>query len=362
MWSSLHGTESARTLAELAELLNAELHGDGSIQIYGVSGIREAQPGHITFLANRKYLSELPKTRASAVIIGKDIDPERIPAHLAALRVENPYLSFVDALELFSFRKRRVQIGIAETAVIGHNVQIGENVSIQAHAVIGDNVVIGDRTVIGPLVYIGDDTRIGSDCLIYPNVTIREEVTIGDRVIIHSGAVIGSDGFGFAKVSNGHRKIPQIGTVIIGDDVEIGANTCVDRATMTNGATIIGRGTKIDNLVQVAHNVQIGENALIVALVGIAGSTIIEDNVTLAGQVGTAGHLRIGRNSVILAKSGVTKDVPPDSYYSGFPAIDHKEDLRQQALQRRLPELYEQVRELRRKLAELEEAIQRAEE
>lgn len=346
-----------KKLSEIAELINATLEGDGETEIVGVSGIREAKPGEITFVANAKYASEISRTRASAIILGYDIDPAKIVTSAAILRVATPYLAFVQVLELFAFRKRRTQIGVDATAILGHNVQIGENVSIQAYTVIGDNVAIGDGTTIGPFVYIGDDTHVGSDCLIYPHVTIREEVTIGNRVIIHSGAVIGSDGFGFAKVSDRHRKIPQIGTVIIGDDVEIGANTTVDRATMTNGATIIGRGTKIDNLVQIAHNVVIGEDCLIVAQVGIAGSTVLERGVTLAGQAGTAGHLTIGANATIAAKAGVTKDIPPNVFYSGFPAIDHRKDLKCQAYVRRLPQMAEEFAELQARVAELEKKL-----
>jgi len=350
-------TPSPKKLSEIAELLDATLEGDGEIEIFGVSGIREAKEGEITFVANAKYLNEIPRTQASAIILGNDIPPQRVVTKAAILRVEAPYLAFVQVLELFAFRKRRTQIGIDPTAIIGNHTQIGENVSIQAYTVIGDNVVIGDGTTIGPFVYIGEDSRVGSDCLIYPRVTIREEVSIGNRVIIHSGAVIGSDGFGFAKVSDRHRKIPQIGTVIIEDDVEIGANTTIDRATMTNGATIVGRGTKIDNLVQVAHNVVIGEDCLIVALVGLGGSTILERGVTLAGQAGTAGHLTIGANTTIAAKAGVTKDVPPNSFYSGFPAEDHQRDLRNQAYIRRIPHLVEEIAALRARLAELEKKL-----
>jgi UDP-3-O-[3-hydroxymyristoyl] glucosamine N-acyltransferase len=343
-----------KTLAEIAELLQATLSGDPSIEIRGVSGIREAQPHDITFVANLKYVSELERTRASAAIIGRDIDDERLAPGVATLRVENPYLAFVTVLELFAFRKRKTQIGVDPTAIVGHNVRLGENVSVQAYVVIGDNVEIGDRTVIAPFVYIGDDTRIGDDCLVYPHVTVREEVTIGHRVILHSGAVIGSDGFGFAKVSDTHRKIPQIGTVIVEDDVEIGANTTVDRATMTNGATIIGRGTKVDNLAQIAHNVIIGEHCLIVAQVGIAGSAELQRNVTLAGQAGVAGHLTIGENAVIAAKAGVTKDVPANAFYSGFPAEDHARDLEQQAFIRRLPQMHQQLEALRRRVEAVE--------
>ena len=275
-----------KTLREISEFIDGDLRGDGDLEITGVSGIKEARPNEITFVANAKYRGEMKHTKASAIIIGPDIQCNG----KASIRVADPYLSFVKVLELFSWRKKRsAEFGVHETAFIGENVRLGERVSVQANAYIGDNVEIGDDTIISPLVYIGQDTKIGSGTLIYPHVTIREEIKIGDRVIIHCGAVIGSDGFGFATVSDRHHKIPQIGTVIIEDDVEIGANTTVDRATMTNGATVIKRGTKIDNLVQIAHNVVIGEDCRLAAQVGIAGSTVIKDRVTVAGQAGSCG-------------------------------------------------------------------------
>lgn len=340
-----------KTLQEICEFVGGELLGDGTIEIHGVSGIKEALPGEITFVANNKYRSEMARTQASAIIVGEDIEFKGKPL----IRVKNPYFAFVRVLEMFSWRKRiEPHYGIHETAIIGENVQIGERVSIQAHVVIGDNVVIGDGTIIGPLCYIGDDTHIGEETLIYPNVTIREEVTVGNRVIIHSGAVIGSDGFGFAKVSDRHHKIPQIGTVIIEDDVEIGANTTIDRATMTNGATVIKRGTKIDNLVQVAHNVVIGEDCLLAGQVGIAGSVEIGNHVTLAGQAGVAGHLHIGDNTIVAAKAGVTKDIPSNQFVSGFPAVEHTRDLRMLAALRKLPEALATIQTLQKRIAELE--------
>ena len=238
-----------RKLKDICELIGGELCGDGEIEIIGVSGIREARKHEITFVANSKYRGAMDHTEASAIIIGKDISCNGRPT----IRVEDPYFAFVKVLELFASRKRKTEYGIHRTAIIGKNVRLGERVSIQAYTVIGDNVELGDGTIISPFVYIGDGTKIGNEVLIYPNVTIREEVQIGNRVIIHCGAVIGSDGFGFATVSDRHHKIPQIGTVLIEDDVEIGANTTVDRATMTNGATVIKRGTKIDNLVPIVQ-------------------------------------------------------------------------------------------------------------
>lgn len=343
-----------KTLREICECVNGELYGDGEIEISGVAGIKEAQPHEITFLANAKYRSELAHTQASAIIIDKQMPCNGIPA----IRVENPYDAFVSVLELFAWRKQRaVEGGIHETVILGENVRIGEQVSIQAYTVIGDNVEIGDETVISPFVYIGDDAKIGSKVEIYPNVTIREEVQIGNRVIIHCGAVIGSDGFGFATVRDRYRKIPQIGTVIVEDDVEIGANTTVDRATMTNQATTIKRGTKIDNLVQIAHNVTVGEDCCIAAQVGIAGSTELKDRVTIAGHGGAAGHLTVGEDTVILAKSAVTKDTPAGSHVSGFPARPHAQELRIQASVRKVPAMLQEFAQLQKRVVELEEKL-----
>jgi UDP-3-O-[3-hydroxymyristoyl] glucosamine N-acyltransferase len=343
-----------KKLREISDLIDGELCADGEIEISGVAGIKEAREHEITFVANAKYLREMEHTQASAIIIGKDISPMHRGNGKPTIRVDNPYFAFVRVLEIFAWRKRRTEYGIHKTAIIGENVQIGEQVSIQAYTVIGDNVEIGDGTIISPFVYIGDDVEIGDEVLIYPSVTIREEVKIGDRVIIHCGVVIGSDGFGFATVSDRYHKIPQIGTVIIEDDVEIGANTTVDRATMTNGATIIKRGTKIDNLVQVAHNVIVGEDCCIAAQSGIAGSSELKDRVTMAGQSGVAGHLTIGEDSIIFAKSGATKDIPEKSCVSGFPARPHAQEMRIQASLRRLPGMLHEFSRLQRRVVELE--------
>ena len=345
-----------KTLKEISDLIGGDLCGDGQLEITGVSGIKEAQPNEITFVANAKYRSEIRNTKASAIIIGPDIRYNG----KTTIRVPDPYLSFVKVLEMFSWRKnRRTELGIHETAIIGENVHFGERVSIQAYAYIGDNAEIGDDTIISPFVYIGQDSKIGNHALVYPRVTIREEIKIGNRVIIHCGAVIGSDGFGFATVSDRHHKIPQIGTVVIEDDVEIGANTTIDRATMTNGATGIKRGTKIDNLVQIAHNVVVGEDCRLAAQVGIAGSSVLKNRVTVAGQAGVVGHMTIGEDSVIFAKSGVTKNMPAGSCVSGFPARPHAQEMRIQGAWHKLPSEFVQ---LQKRVAELEFQLRQSDE
>ena len=351
-----------KKLKEVCELIDGELCGDGEIEIRGIAGIKEAQEHEITFVANAKYRGEIEHTRASAIIIGKDISPINGCNGKPTIHTDNPYLAFVKVLEMFAWSKRKIEYGIHETAIIGENAQIGNQVSIQAFTVIGDNVEIGDGAVISPFVYIGDDVKIGNEVLVYPGVTVCVAAKIGNRVIIHSRAVIGSDGFGFATVSNRYHKIPQIGTVIIEDDVEIGANTTIDRATMANGATIIKRGTKIDNLVQVAHNVVIGEDCCIAAQSGIAGSSELKNQVTMAGQSGVAGHLTISEGNIIFAKSAVTKDTPAGSYVSGFPARPHAQQLRIQASLRKLPTMLQEISRLQQRVLELEDKLRQIDE
>ncbi len=344
-------------LKEICERLEGDLSGDGEIEITGISGIKEALPTQITFVANPKYLAALATTQAAAVIIGHGVKGNGKPT----IRVENPYWAFVKVLEMFAWNKDRdVTPGVHETAILGKNVKLGDRVAIQAFAYIADNVTIGEDTVVQPYVYIGEGTKIGAEGLLYPHVSIREDVQIGDRVIIHCGAVIGSDGFGFAPVNNRHHKIPQIGTVVIEDDVEIGANTTIDRATLAE--TRIKRGTKLDNLVQIAHNVSIGEDCCLAAQVGIAGSTILGDRVNIAGHGGAAGHLTLGDDSIVYAKSAVTKDMPPGSHLSGFPARPHKQELRIHAATRKLPEMLPEFTKLKKQVAELEAKLQKLEE
>jgi len=334
-------------LKEIGDLVQGKVVGDPAITITGVQGIREAQPGEITFLSNPRYRADLEKTAASAVIVAKGLEGLSIPMVI----VENPYYAFAQIVKLFHAQPYR-PLGVSERAVIGAGVMIGKDVSIHPLAVVGDGARIGDRVTIYSGCYIGSEAEVGSDSLIYPNVTIRERVQIGKRVIIHSGTVIGSDGFGFVTHQGRHDKILQIGTVVIEDDVEIGSNVSVDRAAL--GKTVIKRGTKIDNLVQIAHNVVIGEDCLIVAQVGISGSTEIGHHVTLAGQVGLVGHIQLGDHVIVGAKSGVSNDLKSHSVVSGIPVMNHKIWLKTQAILPHLPEFRKRIMALEERIKELE--------
>ncbi len=340
-----------KTLKEIAQFIDGSVIGDDSIEISGVCGIKEAKEGDITFVANPKYVSLMKQTRASAIITTCDVKKGPKPLILT----ENPSLAFAKLLSLVAPNEVTHFKGIHPTAIIGEKVKIGKNVAIQPYVVIEHNVEIGDNTVIFAGVFIGHHSKLGVDTIIYPHVSIRERVTMGDRVIVHCGTVIGSDGFGFATVKGLHHKIPQIGTVIIEDDVEIGANVTIDRARFDK--TLIKHGTKIDNLVQIAHNVVIGENSIVVAQTGISGSTIVGKNVTLAGQSGIIGHITIGDNAVVAAQAGVTKSVPDNTCVSGYPAKPHKKAKRINACVQKLPDLYKLVNKLEEKIATLEAAL-----
>ncbi|MCB9772481.1 MAG: UDP-3-O-(3-hydroxymyristoyl)glucosamine N-acyltransferase [Candidatus Omnitrophica bacterium] len=337
-----------KKLSDIAKIVDGKVSGNASVVITGLSGIKEAKSGDLTFLANVKYFPLLEKTAASAVIVASGVETGKIPA----LIVDNPSLAFSKIAEDFFQGQASTLKGIHSSAIIGQNVSLGKNVAIGAYAIIEDGVTLGDNTCIYGLSFIGHHTKIGADCLIYPNVTIREKINIGQRVIIHSGTVIGCDGFGFANVKGVNVKIPQIGTVDIGDDVEIGANVSIDRARFDK--TVIGEGTKIDNLVQIAHNVRIGKNCIIVSQAGISGSTILEDNVTLAGQAGLVGHITIGKNSIVAAKSGVPNSIPPDSVYWGFPAKPIDEAKKVNAAVQRLPHYVKIILDLKKRVDELE--------
>ncbi|MBN1912864.1 MAG: UDP-3-O-(3-hydroxymyristoyl)glucosamine N-acyltransferase [Candidatus Omnitrophica bacterium] len=340
-----------KKLGEIAAFVGGEVVGDAGVVIRGIAGIKEAREGDITFLANTKYFPLLEKTRASAVITSRDVSS---PGK-NIIRTDNPSLAFSKIAPLICPYKEARPKGIHPAAVLGKDVSLGKNAAIGACAVLEEGVSIGDNSVIYPGCYIGAKVRIGSDTLIYANVSIRENVVIGERVIIHSGAVIGSDGFGFVAVEGKYHKIPQVGTVEIQDEVEIGANVTIDRARFDK--TVIGRGTKIDNLVQIAHNVIIGENSIIVAQVGIAGSAAIGKGVTIAGQAGIAGHIKVGDGVTIAGKAGVTKSLPEKGVFSGYPARPHAQARRVNACMQNLPRLYEAVSSLKKKIEKLESML-----
>lgn len=337
-----------KTLKEIAKFVNGEVVGDEKVVITGVAGIEDASVGEITFLANPKYQVYLDKTNASAVITSRDIEKASKPI----IRTDNPSLAFVKAVSFIVPSEAKYPSGIHATARIGENVRLGKDVAIGPYTVIEDNVSVGDKTVIYPHCYIGTKSAIGACTLIYSNVSIREDITIGKRVVIHSGTVIGSDGFGFITVEGVHHKIPQVGTVVIEDDVEIGSNVSIDRARFDK--TIIGQGTKIDNLVHLAHNVIVGKNCFIVAQVGVSGSTEIGNNVILAGQVGVVGHIKIGDNAIVMAQSGVSKSIPEGTTVWGYPAKPVSIARRVNASVQNLGRLYNTVAELKKRIEELE--------
>lgn len=335
-------------LGALAELLGAQLSGPTDIEITGAAGIREAGEGAVTFIAESRSLKDLEQSRAAAVLV-----PQDAPATSATvLRVKNPRLAFARVLELF-YVKPETPSGISDKASIGRDVSIGRDCSIHAFVSVGDRAKIGNRVVIHPGAHIGADSVIDDDSVIHANVSIERGVSIGKRVIVHAGTVIGSDGFGFVTDAGRHHKIPQVGGVIIEDDVEIGANCAIDRAMMGN--TIVKKGTKMDNLIQVAHNVRIGENCLIVAQTGIAGSTSLGNYVVMAGQVGVGDHLTIGDRVIAGGKTVITKDVEAGQVIAGFYSMPMRDWLKVQAVLPRLPELKKIVGNLEKEVRDLKD-------
>lgn len=342
-------------LEEIARLVGGQLDGPADRQITGAATVDRAGPGDITFAAEKRYLEAARTTAAACVIVPHDAPELDRPT----IRVRSPRVAWAQVLEALS-PKPEYPLGIHESAVIAEDARIGKNVSIQANVVIGRRAVIGDGVVLCPGVVVGAECIIGDGSLLHPNVTVMDRVTIGKSVIIHSGSVIGSDGFGYVTVNGHHRKVPHIGTVLIEDDVEIGANVTIDRGVC--GATRIGRGSKIDNLVQIGHNVELGEDCLVVAMAGIAGSARIGDRVTLAGQSGVAGHLSVGDDTVVAARGLVARDLAPKSFVSGFPARPHRENMRVIAATQKLPEAMESLGALKRQVKELRERLERLEE
>ncbi len=336
------------TVAEIARLVDGVVVGNDAVRITGVNGIREAANGDISFIGSAKYLKHLATTRAAAILVERGCTGSDRPL----IQVDDPYRAFVVVLSRLELETRLHPRGIHPGAIISDRAAIGADAGIDALVRIEDDAVIGDRAVLYSGVYIGRGVHIGADTVLYPNVVVRDRVRIGDRCIIHGNATLGSDGFGFAPVAGRQVKIPQVGTVIVGDDVEIGANTAIDRATC--GETVIGNGTKIDNLVQVGHNVRIGEHCAISGGVAIAGSATIGNRVTIGGLTGIAGHIEIGDGATIAARSGVTKSIPAGALVSGFPAEDHHTMRRFLAAQKHLPGALRRIRELEERIRQLE--------
>lgn len=340
------------TLGHIAQLVDGVVEGDSTIPIRGVSGIREAEEGDITFLDSARYKSYLKTTRASAVIVRPGGECPK-----PAIRIDNPYRAFLKTLYLFSREIRDLcPEGIHPAAFVHPGASLGKNIAIGAKVVVDQGVRIGNDCTIMHGAVIMADCRIGDDCVIYPNVVIREDCVLGDRVIVQPGVVVGSDGFGFYKDGKENAKIPQVGIVVVEDDVELGANVTIDRATA--GETRIKKGVKLDNLVHVAHNVSIGDNTLIAAQSGISGSTQVGKDVTLAGQSGIVGHIRIGDGSTVGAQAGVTRSVPDGDTVSGYPARPHDQAKKSFANVQRLPKLMERMKELEEKMAELEAKLE----
>ncbi len=329
-----------KTITELAEQVNGTVIGDGAVVISGISKIEDSHPDTVTFLANQKYEKYLYDTEATAVLVPRSISK----SNTNLVQVDDPYSSFRVIALLFHPFPEVEEHFIHPSAIINKYASITEPVHIGAFVHIEKGAVIEKNTSIGSHSYIGVNTKIGESVFLHPKVNVLERCLIGNRVILHAGVVIGSDGFGYSKENNCYLKIPQTGNVVVDDDVEIGANTTVDRATI--GSTYIGTGCKIDNLVQIAHNVIIGDHTAIAAQTGISGSTKIGNHVTLAGQAGIVGHIEIGNNAIIGAQSGVSKSVPPNSFYFGYPARNHREVKKSVVYVKRLPELFNRLKEL----------------
>jgi UDP-3-O-[3-hydroxymyristoyl] glucosamine N-acyltransferase len=333
-------------LHELAERLGCELRGDGGVEVEGVAPLEQAGPRDLSFLANPRYAPHLATTRAAAVILAPGHE-----ASLPCLVTDNPYLAFARAVALLRPPTRPAP-GVHPSAQVDPTAVLGPDVHVGALAVVGGGVRLGARSVLHPHVVLYDGAEVGEDCVLHSGVQVRERCRLGNRVVVQNGAVIGGDGFGFARDGEGrHHKFPQVGIVVVEDDVEIGALTAVDRAAL--GETRIGRGTKLDNLVQVGHSVTIGEDSVLAGQVGVAGSSHIGSRVTLAGQVGVAGHLTIGDGVIATAQTGIPGSVEKGLVVSGYPAIENRAWLKSSAVFARLPELQKRLRELERKVESL---------
>jgi UDP-3-O-[3-hydroxymyristoyl] glucosamine N-acyltransferase len=343
------------TLAELAARVGGEAAGDPGLVLARVAPLEDAGPSDVSFLANKKYRKAFEASRAGAVVVEPD---EAVPAGRTVIRARNAYLAFARISTLFHPPEQAMPV-VAEQAFVHPSAQVDPSAEVMPFAYVGPGAVVGARCILHPGTHVGPGARLGDDCVLWPNAVVRDRCVLGHRVVLEPGCVVGSDGFGFAWDPEGeagsgprHYKVPQAGIVVVEDDVELGANTCVDRATL--GVTRVGRGAKIDNLVQIAHNVEVGPLAILVGQVGVAGSSKLGAGVVAAGQVGIVGHVRIGDGAKLLAQAGVTNDVAPGAVLSGSPARPHGEWLRQEGALARLPELVKRVRELEKKLERME--------
>ena len=341
------------TAKQIASFIQGQIIGDENIAVNTFAKIEEGVPGAISFLSNPKYTPYIYETKSSIVLVNKDFEPEHeIKATL--IKVDNAYESLAKLLNLYEQSKPR-RTGISSLAFVAESAKIGENVYIAPFACVEDNAVIGDNTSIHPHVTIGSGAKVGNNCILYAGATIYHDCRIGNNCILHAGSVIGADGFGFAPSPQGYEKIPQIGIVILEDDVEIGANTCIDRATM--GATIIHRDVKLDNLVQIAHNDEIGSHTVMAAQTGVAGSTKVGEWCMFGGQVGIAGHIQIGNNVNLGAQSGVPGSIKDNQQLIGTPPMELKPFFKSQAVFRKLPDMYKEISELRKELNELKQLL-----
>lgn len=338
---------------QIATFIQGEIIGDENATVHTFAKIEEGMPGAISFLSNPKYTPYIYETQSSIVLVNKDFVPEH-EVKATLIKVDNAYESLAKLLNLYEQSKPK-RVGISPLAFIAETAKIGKDVYIAPFACIGDYAEIGDNTVIHPHVTIGSGAKVGSDCILYASVTVYHDCRVGNHCILHSGSVIGADGFGFAPTPAGYEKIPQIGIAILEDNVEIGANTCVDRATM--GATIIRKGVKLDNLIQIAHNDEIGANTVMAAQAGVAGSTKVGEWCMIGGQVGLAGHIRVGNKVSLGAQSGVPSNLKDGSQLIGTPPMELKQYFKASVAQRNLPEMLTEIRQLRKELNELKQQL-----
>lgn len=337
------------TAKQIAEVINGEVVGDENVAVSVFSKIEEGKPGSLTFLSNPKYTNYIYSTEASIVLVSNKFVPEH-EVKATMIKVENPYDCLARLMMMYESSKPKKK-GIDPLAFVAHSAKVGEDVCIGAFAYIGENAVIGDDTKIYPHAYVGDNVKIGENATLYQHVSVYAECRVGNNCILHSGCVIGADGFGFAPTENGYEKIPQIGNVVLEDDVEIGANTCIDRATM--GSTIVHKGAKIDNLVQIAHNDEIGSNTVIAAQTGVAGSTKIGEWCMFGGQVGVAGHITVGNKVNVGAQTGVNSHVEGNQTIMGYPAMSYRDFIKTSVLQRKLPDMMKRIDALEKEIKAL---------